>query len=276
MPIGPTLLPVAGKRKRDDATSDEGSDSSDDTGPQPPNPKPQDATEVKKARVMGPSLPPSAQEVAPKSQAADKTDDAESSDDDDYGPSLPSATDKEAVKSSTAVRSSLLQSGPAAPSKSTRDEWMTLAPSSGDWSQRVDPTKLKNRKFNTGVSATASRSGGDSWHETPEQKQARLQREVLGMKDDKGPKTAKTAPTATGLDEETARRMEKFHAQRGPSLYEAHQKGEKAEAEDDPSARAFDREKDIGGGLQINATKRKDMLKKSADFDSRFSRAKYL
>lgn len=274
MPIGPTLPPSAGKRKRDDAEKSSDSDSSDDVGPQLPAQPPVESTEAKKPRVVGPSMPPT-MKAPPKTQATAKTDDTDSSDDDDFGPSLPSANDKSAEILSNDTKPSSKPSQ-AGPTQSTRDEWMTLAPSSGDWSQRVDPTKLKNRKFNSGMSATTSRSGGDSWHETPEQKQARLQREVLGVKDDKASKTVKTVSTNTELDDDTARRLKEYNKQRGPSLYEAHQKGQSAEAEDDPSARAFDREKDIGGGININASKRRDMLKKSANFDSRFSSAKYL
>jgi hypothetical protein len=63
---------------------------------------------------------------------------------------------------------------------------------------------------------------------------------------------------------------------RGPSLYNAHQSSNPVEKEDDPSARAFDREKDIAGGMKINSTQRRDMMKKASDFSSRFSSAKYL
>lgn len=275
MPIGPTLPPMAGKRKRDNADHENDSDSSDDTGPQLPDKKPEVDVEAKKARVMGPSMPPPMNETS-KTGPKTAPDDTDSSDDDDYGPSLPSATDTSVAKSLNGVETAPRRPVEAARTQSTRDEWMTLAPSSGDWSQRVDPTKLKNRKFNTGVSATTSRSGGDSWHETPEQKQARLQREVLGIKDEKGPKTVNSVSSNPELDSDTARRMKEYNKQRGPSLYDAHQKSQTAEADDDPSARAFDREKDIGGGLNINASKRRDMLKKSANFDSRFSSAKYL
>ena len=62
---------------------------------------------------------------------------------------------------------------------------------------------------------------------------------------------------------------------RGPALYDSHQKTKTLE-DDDPSARAFDREKDIGGGLQLNSTQRRDMVKKATDFSSRFSSARYL
>jgi len=154
---------------------------------------------------------------------------------------------------------------------------MTLAPEGGDWSQRVDPTKLKNRKFNTGRGAKgppqASGAGGDSWHETPEEKLARLQREAMGVGDKPG--AGKSAEKRDPRDEAVAKRMKEYNDKaRGPALYASHQKSN-TEEEDDPSARAFDREKDIGG-FKINSTQRRDMVKKAADFSSRFSSAKYL
>ena len=83
-------------------------------------------------------------------------------------------------------------------------------------------------------------------------------------------------PKDSVADKETKKRMKEYKAARGPSLYDAHQKTQTVEKDDDPSARAFDREKDIGGGLQMNSTKRRDLMKKAGDFGSRFSSAKYL
>ena len=121
-------------------------------------------------------------------------------------------------------------------------------------------------------------------NETPQEKHARLQREMMGIKD---PST-NTSSSASSKhaskkdrsedpnDIETKKRMKEYAAARGPSLYNAHQGKDTVEKPDDPSARAFDREKDIGGGLQINDTQRRDLLKKAGDFSSRFSFAKYL
>ena len=55
-----------------------------------------------------------------------------------------------------------------------------------------------------------------------------------------------------------------------------HKKTTPKEKEDDPSKRAFDKEKDIGGGMKIGHAKRKELLNKAADFGSRFSGGKYL
>jgi len=63
---------------------------------------------------------------------------------------------------------------------------------------------------------------------------------------------------------------------RGPSLMDQHKQGKDAEAEDDPSQRAFDREKDMGSGSRIGHTKRKEMLNKAAGFSSRFAGGSYL
>jgi hypothetical protein len=62
---------------------------------------------------------------------------------------------------------------------------MIVPPKSEDWAMKVDPTKIKNRKFQTGKGAKApSRAGGDStlWTETPEEKRQRLEDEVMGRK----------------------------------------------------------------------------------------------
>lgn len=71
--------------------------------------------------------------------------------------------------------------------KPQREEWMLLPPTNDDWSSRVDPTKLKNRKFQSGKGSKApiDKSGGISaiWTETPEEKRQRLEDEVLGKRD---------------------------------------------------------------------------------------------
>lgn len=63
---------------------------------------------------------------------------------------------------------------------------------------------------------------------------------------------------------------------RGPSLYERHQSSKVRDEEDDPSARVFDREKDIAGASNINHTQRKEMMRKAADYGSKFSSGKFL
>ncbi|KAK7890104.1 hypothetical protein LTR67_008569 [Exophiala xenobiotica] len=282
--VGPQLPPELQKRKRSADEDDEESSSSDSsTGPLPQRPgsRAQSPPSPKRSRVLGPTLPPAPLDERPSSPPQPESDNgSESSDDDDFGPSLPSANDGPSAKSSSSIGPQIPTTS-APPTRLQRDEWMTIAPTNGDWSSRVDPTKLKNRKFNTGRGAKAppqkSGAGGESWHETPEQKQVRLKREVMGITDPTGPSDLKSKNVSSAHEEATAKRLREYsEKQRGPSLYSSHNSSTKPIEEDDPSARAFDREKDIAGGATINATKRREMVKKAGDFSSRFSEARYL
>ena len=78
-------------------------------------------------------------------------------------------------------------------------------------------------------------------------------------------------------DEETRRKIRAFvEKERGQSLVKDYSKGEKREKEDDPSARAFDREKDMGSAVKIGHKKRREMMKKAEGFGDRFAGGKYL
>lgn len=48
------------------------------------------------------------------------------------------------------------------------------------------------------------------------------------------------------------------------------------EEEDDPSKRAFDREKDMAVGGRITATQRRELINKSANFGGRFQKGSFL
>lgn len=253
-------------------TTTESSEDESVTGPMPIEAQAKDdEMTARKTRKIGPSLPPATSEFRDRHEHHPSSSD----NDDDFGPALPSDHETKPVPvvadTGTAAPSSSIQP------KTQRDSWMTVAPSSGDWSSRVDPTKLKSRKFNTSKSTTVKTRDSDLWHETPAQKQARLQEESLGLRKLDKPATAPRSPTVMNSEDnvETARRIREYNASRGPSLYSAHQQKQGVEGDDDPSARAFDREKDIGGGV-LNAAKRRDIVKKSSDFNSRFSSAKYL
>lgn len=106
----------------------------------------------------------------------------------------------------------------ASDGKPKRDEWMIVPPKSADWTAKVDPTKIKNRKFQTGRGAKAppQRSGGENtlWTETPEQRRQRLEDEVMGRKKPatQGP-TAPSSSDSAGSAEarETTRRIEEYN-----------------------------------------------------------------
>jgi Protein of unknown function (DUF3752) len=166
---------------------------------------------------------------------------------------------------------------------------MLVPPTSADFgSARMDPTKLKNRKFQTGKGAKAPTAKGDGgvstmWSETPEQKLKRLQDEVMGVKgpaqleNGSGDRARGGRSRSEKEAEDTARRIRDYNEKnRGKSLMDEHKKTVPKEVEDDPSARAFDREKDIGGGQKIGHVKKKELLNRAADFGSRFSGGSYL
>ena len=57
---------------------------------------------------------------------------------------------------------------------------------------------------------------------------------------------------------------------------ERHQDAKGAAAEDDPSKRVFDREKDMGSGVRIGNVQRQQMLNKASDYSSKFAGGSYL
>ena len=95
-----------------------------------------------------------------------------------------------------------------------RDSWMIVPPKESDWAARVDPTKIRARKFRTGKGAKASSSGGNMtlWTETPAEKQQRVQDEVLGLKKPATEETVRDKPKVSSLEaEETARRIREYN-----------------------------------------------------------------
>lgn len=302
--VGPQLPPhLLEKRKRED-DNDDNSGSENDRSSSP------DSTS-KRQRAIGPTLPPAPLDERPVSSPTDspatalqapeeddldhENDDSnsESDSEDDFGPALPTATSTSISKVTPEAALPSTAPPPPPPPPSQRDEWMLIPPTSSDWSARIDPTKLKARKFNTTNKPHSSPSaattdsnnneGKGHWNETPQEKQARLQREIMGIREPSSTNTTSSSKPSThkhsansGEDKETRARLKEYNASRGPSLYASHQKSQTKEEDDDPSARAFDREKDIGGGLQLNSTQRRDLMKKASDFGSRFGSAKYL
>lgn len=165
-----------------------------------------------------------------------------------------------------------------APKQAQRDEWMTLPPTQDDLAARMDPTKMRARKFNTGKSAGNTGGMSSAWTETPEQKLKRLQDEALGITAPSNTAPATSESKRSKEEERRARKMrEKIEAARGKSLVEQHQdKGTGKEKEDDPSKRAFDYEKDMAISGTANHKQRRDMLNKSKGFSDRFSSGSYL
>ncbi|RWA13682.1 hypothetical protein EKO27_g1408 [Xylaria grammica] len=241
-PIGPALPST----NSDEISLSSRDEDEDEVGPAPPAPK----------RIQGPAPPPAALSERPPASADSESD---SDDDDDYGPALPTSTSHQQRQAEALAAA----------------EPKPQQPSAGGY-RAADPTKLKARRFNSGPRANTGGSGGSEissiWTETPEEKRKRLE-------------NAKE-------DAEHAARIQSFtEATRGRSLYEEHQaarargdgqsrtgasKGWVDEEEDDPSKRAFDKEKDMKLGGRIGASQRRELVNKAADFGGRFAKGKYL
>ncbi|CAL3972475.1 hypothetical protein PZA11_004415 [Diplocarpon coronariae] len=241
-----------------------------------------------KKRIFGPAPPPANLSERP-SHPADESSDS----DDEFGPSLPPAPGSAAESALLAQQEEEKEQSVAAAAASARPrraEWMLAPPTDSDMSERVDPTKLKNRKFASGkgAKATAETSGISAiWTETPEEKRQRLEDEVLGRKDaatgSRGGGTKKEISKELEREEQaTAKRIEEYNEKnRGKSLFEEREKlreskGGKVEDDDDPSQRGFDREKDMALGGRLGLGQKREMLAKAADFGSRFQKGRYL
>ncbi|KAJ4397619.1 hypothetical protein N0V93_001852 [Gnomoniopsis smithogilvyi] len=181
---------------------------------------------------------------------------------------------------------------------------MLAPPSASTGYQERDTTKIRSRKFASGATATTrprdGAGGGISsiWTETPEEKAKRLADAVLGRgsaTEREQQATSKGGASGVSGIGESRRDENKIRAfteqTRGKSLYEEHQAAKKAgkasasggnakqeteEEDDDPSKRAFDREKDMALGGKITASQRKELLNRASDFGGRFSKGSYL
>lgn len=287
-----------------------GSDSEDDYGP----PRPSTLPAAPAPRSVGPSLPPHLADNEDEINLSDSDSDAlpqpppataanlptnsnsdsdsseDDDDDDDFGPSLPSASAPRARQIGPSLPPSGLDDAPK------RDEWMLAPPPSSSTFSERDTTKLRARKFASKPSAAPSASSAPGapsiWTETPEEKLKRLQDAVLGRTS--AFSSAEAGGGGGGASELQQKRQLRdealaadIQARRGKTLLEEHQ-GEKMkkkqagavarpeDEEDDPSKRAFDRDKDMAVGGRITATQRKQLIDKSANFGGRFQKGSFL
>ena len=275
--LGPALPPsktspprVAGPSLPPQSRSRSSSEDSD-VGPAPPQAS-------KPVRVVGPAMPPAPLDERPPNPPSDDSD----SSDDDFGPAPPPAgatyssydDDRPAARSAFDTEPQYSE----AEKKVERDAWMTMPPTQDDLG-RLDPTKMRARKFNTGKSAGQTGTGGGIgvWTETPEQKLKRLQDEAMGIAAPANSSTTKKESKRAKQEEEKARQLrDRLDAARGKSLIEQHKEKHGKEEEDDPSKRVFDYEKDMSVGTKISHKQKREMLDKAKDFGGRFSSGSYL
>ncbi|KAL4758808.1 GPALPP motifs-containing protein 1 [Aspergillus foveolatus] len=242
----------------------------------------------KRRKVIGPSLPPPTSNTDNHSDNSNNSD--SDSDDDDFGPSLPPPSGS--VPQQPAPERSLSQHNISEEVESRpapkRDAWMLAPPTGGSDRSRVDPTKLRNRKFQSGPrvgNAPAGRGGVDSsWTETPEEKIRRLQDEAMGIPTSSGPNVGGTGAggddkVAQAMREKVQRYNERVRGEDASSLVDEKKRKDKEKGkkdEDDPSKRAFDKEKDMALSTKLTNAQRRELMSKAADFGSRFSKGKFL
>ena len=237
----------------------------------------------KRRKVVGPAPPPASLDELPPSPPNPQVREDSSSDDDDFGPAPPPS---DAAAASYHAEAMTGEISPPVEKKAERDAWMMVPPLADDLAARMDPSKLRARKFASGKGAKGPNSSATGeisqiWTETPEQKRKRVEDEILGVaapaNSSAQPKKHKGSAVAREEEEKARRIMEHNEKNRGRSLYAEHTKRAKGkEEEDDPSKRAFDREKDMRTGGKIDHKAKKEMISRAADFGSRFSGGGYL
>ena len=222
--VGPKLPPhllEKRKRQRGEAQDENNGNSPQNNTPESVSP----GSETKRRRIVGPAPPPAALEERPSHGPL--TDDESSSDEDDYGPTLPSDRnqgDNYGFQYASKPTFDVVPPEDEQKEKKTqRDEWMMMPPKQDDLSARMDPTKIRARKFNTGKGAKGPNEavGGDGsvWTETPDEKRKRLQDQVLGVSKpaatNGGNKVAKASSKSKAQDEEKQRRIREHNVSLG-------------------------------------------------------------
>ncbi|KAG9327481.1 hypothetical protein KVV02_000430 [Mortierella alpina] len=249
-------------------------------------------------RVLGPTLPPTASTAS--SHQYNNSDDSE--DDDIVGPVLPSELDRDSLSKQSRIqafeeraermRKKLADDDEAAAkdAKPTRAEWMMVPPESkllGD-----DPLKITARTF---LMREHQPQDASLWTETPADREKRLrddpQDDGEGSSRGRHKKSKRRGSDddepqpRSRADIEREEQIRKYNAEkRSESLLNSHsnkyvkskawQKNDKEH--DNPSARPFDREKDVlgVGGRKVDHRQRDELVKNAMDLGSKFSRGK--
>ncbi|KZW00680.1 hypothetical protein EXIGLDRAFT_720910 [Exidia glandulosa HHB12029] len=164
------------------------------------------------------------------------------------------------------------------PKKLERQEWMLKPPTSSDLLGSLDPTKLQGKRtFNKGT--TDARAMADNlWTETPQERQKRIQDEVMGKKR----RAAEAAADPDGdrdsakrrKHDEELRRAIQGHASRAESLVDMHERtlAEKPTEKDDE---IWNHDRDISKGkLPMDASSRKKLITDARGLSDRFGSGK--
>lgn len=175
-------------------------------------------TAEKRQRVIGPALPPTPAAENDNDGQRGSESDSDSDSDDEIGPGLPSACSAPRTEGKD-DRLPPKEEEPTAKlpeqkSGGQRDSWMLQPPGSTDWTGRIDPTKLRNRQFQTGKSAKGAGGSGQvdsSWTETPQEKMRRLQDQVMGVAPPSDSGSREKAADKSKRDEIMRERVQKYN-----------------------------------------------------------------
>lgn len=217
-PFVPPNMEVTKKRKFNDSDDRENDDKS--------HTKKSTSTRVDSGQqaIIGPALPPTKQsllDIHDELTAGNNSNDLDSdgeSDDDDVGPTLPPPLTEQVQPGKVTDCASHRPS--ATPpeeqihtTKKQRDEWMLQPPEKSDWTSKVDPTKLRHRKFQSGKSAGVSSTSrmDTSWLESPEQKMERMKDEVMGVKTSTQAENGGSSSEAPKITEAIQERIQKYN-----------------------------------------------------------------
>ncbi|KAJ5587949.1 uncharacterized protein N7459_003714 [Penicillium hispanicum] len=229
-----------------------------------------------KRRVIGPSLPPPTSLSGPDQTQSHSQSDSDS--DDDFGPSLPPANGDSTAPQDQPEHKSTPSKAKSDSIESRRDQWMLQPPDNSDWANKIDPTRVQSRKFQTGKSAHAksSKQADPSWVETPEERMRRLQDEVMGVSASSDNTGESSSITNTSRAKAMEEKIKKFNDHTGKNTWLNNQTHAREKKEDDPRARAFDREKDMALSSSISNTQRREMMNKASGYSSRFTKGDFL
>ncbi|KAF4252318.1 hypothetical protein KXX33_006157 [Aspergillus fumigatus] len=213
------------------------------------------------------------QEDEDQDQDEDEDDEA----DDDYGPSLPPLGGEVTANSNMdkIYDESHIQPGKpdAHNNNSQRDAWMLRPPKPSDLSSRLDPTKLKNRKFQGGQSLSYSGEEVDvTWTETPQQKLKRLQDEAMGVSSQPvlshDRSSTSMASKSPPRQHDSSKASERLPPSSTNSLMSS--------SNDDPSRRPFRWATDIASAPRLSTLQHQKQVGEAVDFSSKFTKGRYL
>ncbi|KAH8129808.1 hypothetical protein FP744_10006952 [Trichoderma asperellum] len=221
-----------------DPDSDSSDDDDDDFGPSLPS------ASAPRARQIGPSLPPSDLDAAPKR--------------DEWMLAPPPSSSTFSERDTTKIRARKFASKPSAAPASAPGAPSIWTETPEEKLKRLQDSVL-GRTPSASSSAEAGGGGGGGASELQRKKQLRDEALAADIQAQRG-KTLLEEHQGAG-----EKRKKKAGAAARPE-----------DEEDDPSKRAFDREKDMAVGGRITATQRKELINKSANFGGRFQKGSFL